>query len=628
MNGLEQVITMNRTKTNLISRAALLLLMLWAPSAAAWQVGTAELEKLLGEADYQKVLEVSGKLLSIPALAVEDRARIRLCQARAFLGLKQREEAVKTLLEIAADPRNPRELTRMAEAELAGLPGNVMFEYPAPAAPAKDSRWVMFFPKDRNYAGDPIPFVDGNVLHLFYLFAPGGTAGWNLYHLETSDFLSYEDRGIAIARSTEPGSIDRSIATGCVIKHNGTYHFFYCSMNGEARKQGKPVQVIRKSTSPDLKTWTRKQDFLLIPDPSKGYHPTESWRDPFVFWNKERNEFWMLVTADSGDDSKHRWNRGVIGLATSKDLEKWEIQKPLLEPGRYMNYECPNLLKWGDWYYLIYSPDMSPNLKMTRYMMSRSPSGPWVSPADDVFDGRAYYAAQTFSRNGNEHYIVGWISRRNGHSDTGAWRWGGNLAVHRLTQRGDGSLGARMADTVRGAFQMALALQPRIIAGEWRIENAANFTSQSALRTPNTVDAPLRYPGRSLLHLGTLPDRALVEFTIRMSSASGSAGLILGAAGDLSGGHEVRLEAFRGRLRFTAEPDRYTINQQLERPLVLAPGQEVSVRVLVDGTCVTIYAGGDVALSGRMYERRANAFGLFVEDTGASFSHVALITPR
>ena len=83
---------------------------------------------------------------------------------------------------------------------------------------------------------------------------------------------------------------------------------------------------------------------------------------------------------------------GRVVAFTSKDLKNWQFQGDFWVAGKYTMIEMPDLFKIGDWWYLIYT-EYSDQSK-TRYVMSQSLQGPWITPADDAFDGRAYYAAR------------------------------------------------------------------------------------------------------------------------------------------------------------------------------------------------------------------------------------------
>lgn len=60
----------------------------------------------------------------------------------------------------------------------------------------------------------------------------------------------------------------------------------------------------------------------------------------------------MLVTART--QSSHVYN-GCIGVATSDNLTSWQLQPPLLAPGRYDEMEVPQMIVHKGRYYLFFS---------------------------------------------------------------------------------------------------------------------------------------------------------------------------------------------------------------------------------------------------------------------------------
>ena len=70
--------------------------------------------------------------------------------------------------------------------------------------------------------------------------------------------------------------------------------------------------------------------------------------------------------------------------------------RAVLVAGLYFTHECPDLFRMGEWWYLVFS-EFSERC-VTRYRMARSLAGPWLAPAEDTFDGRAFYAAKTAER--------------------------------------------------------------------------------------------------------------------------------------------------------------------------------------------------------------------------------------
>ena len=86
--------------------------------------------------------------------------------------------------------------------------------------------------------------------------------------------------------------------------------------------------------------------------------------------------------------------------------------------------------------------------------MSRSLKGPWIAPADDAFDGRAYYAARSCS-DGKHRYLFGWAATKTDNQDMNSWDWAGTFVCHEIYQRPDGTLGVKLPDSMLSAFEPA-----------------------------------------------------------------------------------------------------------------------------------------------------------------------------
>ena len=297
--------------------------------------------------------------------------------------------------------------------------------------------------------GDFMPFGEDGTFYLFYLRDPrvGGRSmgkpfGWDL--LKTKDFVHYEDLGNAIPHGTDEEQ-DQYVFSGSVIKALGQYHAFYTGNNMLFPQQGKPGQVQMHATSDDLLHWTKTdEDLDLMAQP--GYDP-DDWRDPFLLWDEERQEYRMFLGARKAGPKTQQTGRTV--WYTSKDLKTWEFQGDFWAPDLYTMHEMPDVFYMDGWWYHIIT-EYSHRSKMV-YRMSKSLQGPWLAPKDDAFDGRAYYAGRTFAMDG-KRYLLGWVPTKVGDSDKGAFQWAGTFVPHQLYQREDGTLGCAMPDTVRAAF--------------------------------------------------------------------------------------------------------------------------------------------------------------------------------
>lgn len=465
---------------------------------------------------------------------------------------------------------------------------------------------VFYKPAD-GWAADFIPFYWDGEFHLFYLKDYRDKAnhgeGTPWFHLGTRDFVNFVDYGEAIPRGGEADQ-DLYIFTGCVYEHDGLFHIFYTGHNPHLRAAGKPEQAVMHATSHDLITWEKDPANPLFFADFDRFEPHD-WRDPFVFWNEDTQEFQMLLAARVKEGPYNR--RGVTALAASKDLKTWYVCDHFWAPGLYYTHECPDLFRWGDWWYQVYST-FSERM-VTHYRMSRTLAGPWGAPVNDTFDGRAFYAAKTAS-DGDRRFVFGWDPSRTGETDTGSWNWGGNLVVHEVFQQPDGSLTVSPPPEVVAAFGTPCSLSPEPQMGSWALKDEAI-----------SVDATGAF---AWCRLGEMPVGCRIEATVRFSEDTRGCGLILRSDKALDKGYLVRLEPGRRRVVFDRFPRPGDEPPIIERPLKLAPGAPVKLRVLVEDTVIVVYVNDEVALSTRGYEHRHGDVGLFVSEGAATFSDLLL----
>lgn len=306
----------------------------------------------------------------------------------------------------------------------------------------------LFYKPHDGWLADVIPFYEDGEFKLLYLKdwrnpeAHGEGTPWFL--LGTKDFLSFTEYGEVLPRGGR-GDQDLYIYTGCILKVEGVYHIFYTGNNFHYPAQGKKQQAVMHATSTDMIHWSKiAADTFFAPEDR--YEPHD-WRDPFVFWNEEAGEYWMLLAARLKEGPANR--RGCVALCASPDLQAWEVRDPFWAPYLYTTHECPDLFRIGEWWYLVYSTFS--DRTVTHYRMSRSLAGPWVAPENDTFDNRAFYAAKTWT-DGESRYAFGWNPTREGEHDQGTWQWGGHLVVHELVQQPDGSLLVKAPDSIAAAF--------------------------------------------------------------------------------------------------------------------------------------------------------------------------------
>ena len=468
----------------------------------------------------------------------------------------------------------------------------------------------LFYIPQNAAVGDVIPFYVNGEFKIFYLnlgrppWDPGALPDWHL--LGTQDFVHYK----------EYGSSGIQGGTGAILDVDGIYHMFSCIFL-ENR------QIICHATSRDLLTWEKHPEDDFEPDFTI-YEPSD-WRDPFVFWNADEGQYWMLMAArERGPLSRG----GCIGLCVSDDLKTWSARPPFYNPNLHISaLECPDLFQIEDWWYLVYSTYT--DRFATHYRMSRSMNGPWLAPAEDTFDGRAFYAAKTIS-DGKKRYILGWNPTRTQNQynwnppgfnglDFNTWDWGGHLVVHELFQAPDGTLKVRITESLAGMFDCEQPVELHPILGQWE-QAGSTYTTTS----------PFSYAYGTT---GQLPTCCLISAQYRFQIDTRRLGLILRASKRLDKGYTIQIEPDRNRVVFKSYPfpDEHggkilPYEVELERPLELMPDHTYSLQLVLDHSIGELYLNDQVAMSMRLYDLKAGDLVFFVADGEASFENINIRT--
>ena len=482
------------------------------------------------------------------------------------------------------------------------------------------SQAPLYRPRD-GWFGDVMPLYAEGMYHLFYVFlhqddrgAPGVLKGLDWAHVTTRDFLEFTDQPIAIQRGG-PAEPDLLVGAGSVVADgDGGYVAFYAGINPALSAQGRPEQIVLRATSRDLVTWVKDPDFSLAADPR--WYERDDWRDPFVF--RAGGTWQMLLCARVTDGPFDR--RGCIGLATSGDLVNWTVQPPLHAPGTTRAPECPEIFQLGGDTYLLFSTYS--DRFASRYRSGPSPEGPWRRPTDDALETNDVYAFNT-ATDGTRRYAIGWLATRAGDQDSGHRQWGGDLIVHELARREDGTLGTRPVAGVVDQYAVTAA-EPAPRGGQW------------------SLDGPkARFEGRGFgwCSLGEVGENGYLDVTVDVTETAEEMGIAIRAARDFGAAYLLRLEPEHGRVVFDRRPHRIDVpfeedsdrsyvsatDYEIERPLRTAGGS-VRIQVLVKGSAITAYVG-DVALTTRGYDLSGGEFGIYAANGQASFSSLAVSSP-
>ena len=282
-----------------------------------------------------------------------------------------------------------------------------------------------FYKPAVGYVGDLMPFFDPKTKNfkVMYLqdFRPNQAGTYHpIWAVETTDGANYQSLGELI----HCGGIneqDAALGTGSTVYNDadGLYYTFYT---------GHRYQTNSTNNGDDY-----------------GYSK-DDFRDPFVFKGDD-NKWHMLVSTLKG-------NKGHLAEFTSDDLKTWSHAGTFMTMMWDRFYECPDVFKMGDWWYLVYS-EKHAAIRRVQYFKGKTLSelkactqndaGLWPDAHEGFLDSRGFYAGKTAS-DGQNRYIWGWCPTRPGKDNTAVGaapnepEWAGNLVIHRLVQHADGTL--------------------------------------------------------------------------------------------------------------------------------------------------------------------------------------------
>ena len=473
---------------------------------------------------------------------------------------------------------------------------------------------IFYKPKD-GWVGDTIPFAHDGKFYIYYLHDErkgntqdeyGYRTSWNL--LITEDGVNIKDCKVVLPVG-EYDDADYACYTGSVIEGNdGKFHMFYTAQNNynpKYHRDGKPLQYVAHAISTDLINWIKLPELTFGAD-ERIYEPFD-WRDPFVFYNEEEKCFDMLLATRLRGASEK--NGGCVGLCRSYDLLHWEAKEPFYNPESYMTHECPDLFKLGKKWYLVYSTFSEKFV--THYRMSDKLSGPWTSPIEDTFDGRAFYAAKT-SQVGDKRMAFAWVPTKRGESDFGQYEWGGNFIAHEIDQTTDNKLTVK---PTKGLINM--------------------FNKESVNEKINNVEIE-NYEGEKSYVIDRMKETCMIEAVIEFSEGVRSFGIGLRQDSALANGYYLRFEPFYNRIVADMWPRRISgVNQwyvdgdksfmiELERPFDYKSlkDNKVHIRVVADGSIICLYVNNITALTMRAYNMNGTNWGFFVKDGSIRVSDI------
>lgn len=461
---------------------------------------------------------------------------------------------------------------------------------------------IHYRPAD-GFFGDAIPFYWRGGHHVFYLKTTRKTGDRLLWsHIVSNDLIHWNEMPDAILPGGKDAPDSGGCWTGSIIEKDNVFHMFYTGWNPSSRFQ----QTICHAASSDLVHWMKdERNPILVPD--ERWYGEADWRDPFVFWNPEEKLYFMLIcaTIKGGPVAK----RGCIGLAKSRDLEKWECYPPFYAPNFCGPMECPDLFELDGHWYLVFS-EFTEKMQ-THYRVADDLKGPWRVATSEVFNGQRFYAAKT-AGDGIRRFLFGWIPTRENESDEGKWQWGGHLAIpHELKVEVDGSLSVRCPEEVVNIFQFK-----DIDIGKSVSSNLGKWVFQENGVYGERVD------GLAYATISDLKNNFVLKGSVSFHPGTRSFGLLIRTSVDFSSGYILEFEPVRNRVVFDRFPRAGDAPPLAECPINLAPDKSKPFLIFVENSIVEAFIDKRVALSCRAYGGHGEPTGLFIIEGAASYEKI------
>lgn len=458
--------------------------------------------------------------------------------------------------------------------------------YPDPTFPQKVEHKVFVNPPD-GWVGDLMPYYINGQFELFFLHdAPNNVKHSSpgqhpIFKYTSKDLTSFDYAGEVI----NYGSIqtqDHLIGTGSYVKSGNTNYFYYTGFNSSNSwlRNANPGLVVPNTkeavmyaTSTDFKQWTKNSTFIMRPPAD--FQQTD-FRDPYVFYNEEFAQYWMLVSAQKN-------GKGYLLKYTSANPANndWAFNGTLDVQGDYLMLECADIFKIGSRYYLLFAEDWSGS-KGTHYRVANSTNGPWVLPPNgrDKLDGHQFYAAKTAS-DGTNRYAFGWAHRRTPETNDGQRNWGGNLIFHQLGTDAQGNLTLHYAPAIDKSIPNITALtlakaNPQVVLGSNQLElNGLTETAQAEFNKLSTLFK--------------------TDFKLSFNGGGGDFNLVFK---NNNGGKEYTININANNDMIKSSYDGSDISSA---PIALDNNTNYQVRVVVDGSICVVYLNNQIAFTNRIY---------------------------
>ncbi len=434
-------------------------------------------------------------------------------------------------------------------------------------------RPVYHFVAPSNWMNDPNGVIHwGGEYHLFYQYHPDsprfGLAHWG--HALSEDAINWRD--LPVSLSPTPGGPDETGCwSGCIVDNDGLPTAVYTGVGPQGF--GQQSQCI--ATSQDgLLSWEKYSGNPILSEiPAISNQPYDL-RDPMI-WLED--DTWYMLLA-----SRIKDRGGSVFLYRSPDLMQWEFLHPLLT-GSYAKdgcvWECPCFFPLGDKWVLIVAGKGRRIPFTVFYFIGDYVDQQFTPETSGILDHAYFYAPFTMEDARGRRLLWGWL--REGRSEEAhvAAGWAGCHSIPRELSLRNG--------------QLHMTPVPELSQLRGKCAEISNIRLTGGYHDLEIQGAALDVEAELI--------------------AEGTVGLAVACAPD--GGQETRVSYNPDTELLSVNRERSSRGQELETfaheaPHDLAPGENLQLRILLDGSVLEIIANGWTSICSRIYPSRADSRGL------------------
>lgn len=414
--------------------------------------------------------------------------------------------------------------------------------------------------------------------HLFYQYHPEsprfGLAYWG--HAVSEDAIHWRDLPVALA-PTPGGPDETGCWSGCIVDNAGVPTAVYTGVGPEG--YGQQSQCI--ATSRDgLLTWQKYSGNPILSDiPAISNQPYDL-RDPMI-WRE--GETWYMLLA-----SRIKDRGGSVFLYRSADLIQWEFLHPLLTGDYAVDgcvWECPCFFPLSDKWVLIVAGKGRRIPFTVFYFIGDYANQQFTPESSGILDHAYFYAPFTMEDARGRRLLWGWL--REGRSEDAhvAAGWAGCHSIPRELSLRDGQL--HMAP----APELTQLRGSRTVVGDIQLKGGDYNLDVQGLYLD--IEAEFIDEGKVGLAVACAPEgseETLISYDSEMQLLSVNRERSSQGEGNETFAHEA--------------------------PHKLAAGENLQLRIMLDGSVLEIIANGRTSICSRIYPASADSRGLRLFGTG------------